>query len=203
MVNLEELGMRDYVVLIDQSGSMAESVGKSGVTRWKAVEEYAVAVARECEKLDADGIVVYTFNKNFSRYESVTADKVADIFHSSSPMGGTDFVPVLTDVFNRHFAGKKPSTVIIFTDGEPSDGAVGQKAVASLLVNTANKLESDSELGITFIQVGDDRGAKDFLKKLDDDLQGAGAKFDIVDAKTCDDLETMSVQDVLLAAVND
>lgn len=199
-----DVGMRNYFVAVDRSGSMSESVGKgSSVTRWDAVKEYVISVARECDKLDADGIDVYFFNKSFGRYENVNADKVKDIFASTSPQGGTDFVPVLKDIFEHHFKGDKPSTVLVFTDGEPSDGVEGQKAVAKLLIEAANKLEADSELAVSFLQVGRDPAAAAFLKKLDDDLAGAGAKFDIVDSKTCDDLETMSITDVLLAAVND
>ena len=51
--------------------------------------------------------------------------------------------------------------------------------------------------------MGEDLAATQFLKKLDDELESVGAKFDIVDTKTCDDLNTMTIQDVLLAAIND
>lgn len=204
MLTEKDLGMRNYVVCIDRSGSMGESVGKgSPVTRWDAVKEYALTMARECEKFDDDGIDVYLFNTKFEKFPNTTADKVDDIFKKNSPMGGTNFVPVLQDVFNCHFASNKPTTVLVFTDGEPSDGATGQKAVAKLLIDTANKLEGDAELGISFIQIGRDPAATAFLKKLDDDLQSAGAKFDIVDAKTCDDLDSVNPTDILLAAVND
>lgn len=195
---------RNYVLLIDRSGSMGESVSPSSrVSRWEAVREVTQAVARECAKLDSDGIDVYFFNKSFTRFESVTPEKVGEIFSSVSPMGGTDFVPVLSDVFKNHFSHDKPTTVLVITDGCPSDGAEGQKATARLLIETANKIEGDAELAVSFVQIGRDPAASDFLRKLDDGLQSAGAKFDIVDAKTCDDLENMSITDVLLAAVND
>jgi uncharacterized protein with von Willebrand factor type A (vWA) domain len=199
-----DLSMRNYFVVVDRSGSMSEPVSKgSTISRWDAVQEYTLSVARECDKLDSDGIDVYLFNKSFSRYENVTADKVKDIFASTGPQGGTDFVPVLKDIFAHHFKGDKPSTILVFTDGEPSDGVEGQKAVAKLLIETANKLEADAELAVSFLQVGRDPAATAFLKKLDGDLTGAGAKFDIVDSKTCDDLDTMSITDILLAAIND
>lgn len=195
--------MRNYFVVIDRSGSMSEPVKKGGTSRWEAVQEYTLAIARECAKLDDDGIDVYLFNKSFSSHFNTTADKVKDLFASTSPNGGTDFVPVLKAVFDRHFQQDKPSTVVVVTDGEPSDGEAGQKALIKLLKETAGKLEADNELGITFIQVGDDKAASAFLKKLDDDLVAEGAKWDIVDTKTCDELESLSITDVLLAAIND
>lgn len=197
---------RDYVLLIDASGSMSEAVGRgNNSSRWKYAQESVMAVARKIQELDPDGIDVYTFNKTFRHFPNTTADKVAEIFRTSGPGGGTDFVPVLTDVFKKHFskADDRPTTVVVVTDGEPSSGVDGQKAVAKLIVENANKLEADADFGLLFLQIGDDPGATAFLKKLDDDLQRAGAKFDIVDSKTADDLENISIEELLLAAVND
>jgi hypothetical protein len=167
------------------------------------MREYVSSVTRKCCELDADGIDVYLFGKSYTKFENVTAEAASDIFKKNSPGGGTDFIPVMTDVFNKHFAGDKATTVLVVTDGEPSEGVSGQKALAKLLVEAANKLESDNDLAVQFIQIGDDEGAAKFLKKLDDDLVSAGAKYDIVDTKTCDDLENMSIEDVLLAAIKD
>jgi hypothetical protein len=201
---MTDLSNRNYVLVVDKSGSMAEPVGRSKpMSRWDAMREYVSVVTRKCCELDADGIDVYLFGTKFSKFENVTVEVADQIFKKNSPMGGTDFVPVLTDVFNKHFSGDKPTTVLVVTDGQPSDGVDGQKALAKLLVATANKIEADNELAVQFLQIGDDPDAAKFLKKLDDDLQGAGAKFDIVDTKTCDDLESMSLEEVLLAAISD
>ena len=201
---MTELNTRNYVLVVDKSGSMADPVGRSKpVSRWDAMKEYLSVIVRKCCELDDDGIDVYFFGTKFSKFENVTVDVVDGLFNKVSPMGGTDFVPVLTDVFNKHFSGDKPTTVLVVTDGQPSDGVDGQKALAKLLVNTANKIEADNDLAVQFIQIGEDPEASRFLKKLDDELQGAGAKFDIVDTKTCDDLETMSLEEVLLAAIQD
>jgi hypothetical protein len=201
---MTDLSNRNYVLVVDKSGSMAESVGKGkSLSRWDAMQEYLSAVTRKCGQLDSDGIDVYFFGTKFTKFENVTADMADSLFKKNSPMGGTDFIPVLTDVFNKHFSGYKPTTVLVITDGAPSDGVDGQKALAKLLVSTANKIEADGDLAVQFIQIGDDLNAAQFLKKLDDDLQGAGAKFDIVDTKTCEDLENMDLEAVLLAAIND
>jgi hypothetical protein len=64
-------------------------------------------------------------------------------------------------------------------------------------------MERDEELAISLIQVGNDATATRFLKALDDELQGAGAKFDIVDTITLDDMENLTLAEVLLNAVND
>lgn len=196
---------RDYVLLLDRSGSMGEVVSKSNSqSRWKYAEESTKALARRIGEFDSDGIDVYPFGSGFQKITGVTADKVAEIFTNTAPNGGTDFVPVLTEVFAEHFRkGNKPTTVIVMTDGEPSNGDAGKKALKDLIVATTKKLEGDAELAVSFLQVGDDPAATKFLKELDDDLVKAGAKFDIVDTKTFADLEGMSAEEFLTAAVND
>ncbi|MDB9459233.1 hypothetical protein PN473_12600, partial [Dolichospermum circinale CS-545/17] len=85
------------------------------------------------------------------------------------------------------------------TDGEPDD----RKAVFEVIIQATRQMEKDEELGISMIQVGSDAQATKFLKALDDQLQGVGAKFDICDTITLDDLEDMSLTDVLMNAITD
>lgn len=205
MIMINDLNKRDYVLVLDRSGSMSKTVkSSSNQTRWNAMQEVATSVARKCQELDDDGIDLYLFNNSFKKFENTTPEKIEEIFNKTSPNGGTDFVPVLSEVIKTHFSrSNKPTTVLVVTDGEPSDGATGQRELAKLIIETTKKLESGDDLGIEFLQVGDDPAARDFLRKLDDQLESAGAKYDIVDTKTFEELENMSLEEVLLAAVND
>jgi hypothetical protein len=72
-----------------------------------------------------------------------------------------------------------------------------------VIIEASRRMDRDEELAISFIQVGSDQTASRFLKALDDDLQGAGAKFDICDTVTLDDMEGMTLQEVLLNAIHD
>ena len=201
MIGQEQLGARDYVVVIDKSGSMGEPWKKgTTVSRWDHAKESVMALARKCDELDDDGIDVYTFNMSFKAFSGVHADKVAEIFAKESPHGGTDFVPVLTEVFAAAKKSGKPTTVLVITDGQPSEPS-GEEALKKLITKTANSLEGGDELGIGFIQIGDDPHARDFLKMLDTGLKDA--KFDIVNTKTCDEMENVTIEQVLLDAVND
>lgn len=199
----EGLKMRRYVAVIDQSGSMSDVVKKgSSQSKWNYARESTLALARKCEELGGT-LDVYTFNSGYQYYPGAGAVKVTEIFQQQGPVGGTNFIPVLQDVVKKHFEANKPTTCMIVTDGAPSDGVSGQQALAKLIIETSNKLEADGDLGFGFIQVGDDADATRFLQGLDDDLQGKGAKFDIVDAKTSDEVEKIGLEAVLLAAVND
>ena len=197
---------RDYTLIIDKSGSMSTPDQLGGKSRWDAAQESTLAVARKCEQFDPDGITVYLFSGRFKRFESVTSSKVAQIFQENDPSGSTNLAAVLLDATSNYFQRKtagqtKPSgeTILVITDGEPDD----RRAVMKVIIDASRLMDRDEELAISFIQVGSDATATRFLKALDDELQSAGAKFDIVDTVTLDDMENMTLAEVLLNAIAD
>jgi Mg-chelatase subunit ChlD len=197
---------RDYTLIIDKSGSMSTPDQMGGRSRWDIAQESTLALARKAEQFDPDGITVYVFSGRFKRYDDVTSAKVAQIFLENDPSGTTNLAGVLQDALNNYFqrkaAGKtKPNgeTILVITDGEPDD----RKAVFEVIIHATRQMECDEELGISIIQVGSDAQATKFLKALDDQLQSVGAKFDICDTVTLDDLEEMSLVDVLTNAITD
>jgi len=197
---------RDYTLIIDKSGSMSTPDQPGGRSRWHTAQESTLALARKCEQFDPDGITVYLFSGRFKRYDNVTSDKVAQIFQENDPSGTTDLAGVLKDACDRYLQNKasgqaKPNgeTILVITDGEPDD----RKAVMRVIIEASRRIERDEELAISLIQVGNDPTATRFLKVLDDELQGAGAQFDIVDTITMDDMENFTLTEVLLNAIND
>ncbi len=197
---------RDYTLIIDKSGSMSTPDQRGGRTRWQEAQESTLALARKCEQFDPDGITVYVFSGRFKRYDDVTAAKVEQIFLENDPSGTTNLASVLQDAANSYFQRKaagqtKPAgeTIIVITDGEPDD----RRAVMEVIVNASRKMDSDEELAVSIIQVGSDASATKFLKALDDQMQDVGAKFDICDTMTIDDMGDMSLADVLMNAIAD
>jgi uncharacterized protein with von Willebrand factor type A (vWA) domain len=194
---------RDYTLIIDQSGSMSVAEQPNGKSRWEILQEGTLALARKCEEFESDGITVYLFSSRFQRYENVNSCKVNQIFQENQPQGGTNLTSVLQDATNNYFQRKnagqsKPEgeIIIVVTDGVPDD----RMAVTDVIVNASRQMERDEELGISFIQVGSDLKVTKFLKSLDEQLQSVGAKFDIVDTVTMDD---MGLTEVLLNAIVD
>jgi uncharacterized protein with von Willebrand factor type A (vWA) domain len=197
---------RDYTLIVDKSGSMSTTDSKNGRSRWETVQESTLAIARKCEQFDPDGLTVYVFAGRFKRYENVTTEKVEQIFQENDPSGGTDLAAVLLDATDQYFQRKrlgqaKPQgeTILVVTDGEPDD----RQAVMQVVINATQHMDRDEELAISFVQVGADPQATRFLRILDDELQSAGAKFDICDTITIDGLEDTSLTDVLLNAILD
>jgi uncharacterized protein with von Willebrand factor type A (vWA) domain len=197
---------RDYTLIIDKSGSMSTRDKPGGLSRWQIMQESALALANKCTELDPDGITVYLFSGKFKRYDNVNGAKVISIFQENDPSGRTDLAGVLADALNNYFQRKASGTtqangetILVVTDGEPDD----RKAVMQVIMDASQKIDRDEELAISFIQVGTDEAATKFLKILDDDLERAGAKFDIVDTITMNDMEDLTLREVLLNAIID
>jgi hypothetical protein len=131
---------------------------------------------------------------------------VAQIFQENEPSGTTDLAGVIQDATNNYFRRKaagqaKPNgeTILVITDGEPDD----RKAVMRVIIEASRHMDRDEELAISLIQVGNDATATRFLKALDDEMTSAGAKFDLVDTITLDDMENFTLTEVLLNAIAD
>lgn len=189
----------DIIVVIDASGSMAETDMPGGKSRWEAMQESTLAFARDVEKFDSDGIDVITFGgSNIEVSTGVTADKVKEVFAKRSPRGGTPLTEALQAAFQAAGKSDKKDFILVFTDGVPDD----RSSAAQAIIDQSHKQETDDALTVLFVQVGKDASAAAYLKSLDDDL--TNAKFDIVDAKTLAEAEAFATTaDLLVAAIND
>jgi len=205
---VSRLQNRDYVLLIDKSGSMGTSDMKGGRSRWKAAQETTEQIAREITALDPDGIKVVLFGSDVRTYNNVTADKVHELFQENSPGGSTGLTEALDESFKDYLSRKKAGKtqpngeiMVVMTDGEPDDESSALKSI----VNFGNQLDNaDEEYGIEFVQVGQDAGAARFLKTLDDDLTSKyRAKYDIVNTKNLSEVEKIGVTAMLEAALDD
>lgn len=197
---------RDYTLILDKSGSMSVSDKPGTPSRWVAAQESTLALARKCEQLDPDGITVYVFSSRFKRYDNVTSNQVENIFLENDPMGVTNLAPPLQDAADRFFQRKasgqltkEGETILVITDGEPTD----RREVIETIVAITQRMERDEELAISLIQVGNDQGAYQFLKALDDQLKEVGAKFDICDTITLDEMADVPLLEVLMSAIQD
>jgi hypothetical protein len=205
MNNESIVNNRDYTLIIDKSGSLTTDDG-IGKTRWEIAQESTIALAERCDEIDPDGITVYLYSGRFRRYDNVTANKIRDIYAQNEPMGKSDLKSVLQDALNNYFQRKAEGltktngeTMLVITDDIPDE----PKEIIRLIIDASQKVDHDAELGISFIQIGQDKKAREYFKALDDLLEQAGAKFDIVDTVTMDDLNSMSLEQVLLNALID
>lgn len=207
MTDLSRLQNRDYVLVLDKSGSMGmykDCAG--GKSRWEAAQESTLAIASKITELDPDGIKVVPFAGSWKTYDNTTAEKVAQVFAENEPMGSTNLAGALQSVFDDYLSRKKAGKTqangeitLVVTDGVPDD----ESAVAKAIVAFSKNLDSDNEYGIEFVQVGRDVHARDYLKRLDDHLTAEGAKFDIVNTKTMEELENTTLTEALIASLDE
>jgi Mg-chelatase subunit ChlD len=173
----------DFKLIIDGSGSMAEE-HKNGVSRWQYMQESTLGIARELSKIDSDGIDVCIFSGGQAKlYNNVTGDKVKEVFANHRPSGGTPMAEALQAVLDAGKKSSKKQFILVATDGLPDN----KDALANVIRKQANSQQADDECTILFMQVGYDAGATKYLEELDDHL--SGVKFDIVDAKTIDQVD--------------
>ena len=185
---------RDYGIIVDKSLSMWMG------GRWKAAEKAVEFLAPKITAADADGITLYFFSSSdkFRRFPNVTsAEAVKAAWSSQEPDGETDLAHALKCAFEDR--GSKPMTLLIITDGMPDN----KDLVMQRIIDVSKTIRHDSELSISFIQVGDDSGAEAFLAALDDDLVSRGAPFDIVDKLTCKELHGLSSNELIEKSLAD
>lgn len=189
----------DFIIAIDKSGSMGETDMPGGRSRWEAVQESAISIAREVGKIDSDGLGLVLFSgTGVTSHDGVGVDKIKEVFAQNRPAGSTPLAEALEAAFKLAGKSDKKDFIIVFTDGVPDN----QEAAANAIRNQANNQPQDDACTVLFVQVGYDAQATKYLQNLDDNL--TGAKFDIVDAKTMDQVDAYpSIVDLIVHAIND
>ena len=168
----------NFLILIDTSGSMGSNdAGKVG-TRLQRAKESVIGLVGELSQVDEDGIdVIFFGGETVTHVPNVKSTADVDAAFNRRASGGTPTADALTKAFEVAGRSDKPDFIVVITDGEPNN----RQAVKNVIIEQANSQDTDEELTILFIQIGDDPSAASFLADLDDGLH---AKFDIVDTMT-------------------
>ncbi len=156
--------------------------------RWQQAHSQILDIAAHCHGLAAHGLMVYrTLADGFQAHQNVDTAELQFLMSTASTPERLAFAPLLQTIFDRYFAdkaaGKQAANgeiILILIDNEPTD----RLAIAKQIVAASHKLDHGDELGIGWLQVGDDYITRGFLVTLDDHLRTNGAKFDIVDHKS-------------------
>lgn len=187
---LLQLVKYDTVIIVDDSSSMAGPL-------WFEAREALAGVAELASKYDADGIDIYFLNSPLVGNGLRHASEVKRLFDQVEPDGITptgekleelllDYLLRLEHAKERADAGDhsalreiKPVNYLVITDGAPSDDP------ETVIVTAARRLDAGkfpiTQVGIQFIQIGNDPDAGEALRELDDDLAGKYGVRDIVD----------------------
>ncbi|KAG8724667.1 hypothetical protein FRC09_015811 [Ceratobasidium sp. 395] len=209
---LELLKEYDTVFLIDDSGSMAGSL-------WREAGKALEGVARVAAQYDDDGIDLHFLNCRESMLGVTSEQQVRDLFTRLQPRGQTPTGARLDSLLRPYISsieqayqdtgstdpsvtGIKPINFIVITDGAPTDEP------EDVIVAAARRLDQGnfplSQLGVQFVQIGNDPEAKTALEELDDDLSGKYGIRDIVDTTpyTQGGLNGETLIKILLGGIN-
>jgi Mg-chelatase subunit ChlD len=191
----------DVVIFIDASGSMNDEIaGEKVITKWSWCEQFVSPFAKGArQKLGNRGLTLVSFNGSHSIARSQTPEQVANFFRTTQADGATNLGSPLYEVLQGHLRDPKrrPLLVVILTDGMPNCGP----KVEGVIADATQALESEQDVRIAFLEVGDNGLSSAYLKYLDGYLQNDGAKFDVVDTLTFEQLKKSSFLDVLFKLI--
>lgn len=177
---LKVLENYDIVIILDDSYSMLVADGKGRRTRWDQAWDALATLVGVGTRYDRDGIEIHFLNE---RKADRTVKSEADLqrLRKEVPVPGRDSYTPTGDVLDtllleyRRKAGDSPGSTgvrkrifLVITDGaatdDPRDG----------IIDAAKFFQRKSfprdQVGIQFIQVGNDLEATKFLEELDTDL---------------------------------
>lgn len=193
--NLELNEGDDFIFLLDVSSSMGATDTPTGQTRYDFAKEKALAFCREAAKIDTDGISIFRFGHQITKFSDITPDKIESAFVGGPTEMSTETGKAIKAAWDEHVERKNEQTfVFIVTDGAP----VNKEEVKQVIIDITNKVKDEREFNIAFLQVGNDPNVAAFLSAIDDDLKGA--KYDIVDCKRLEDVTFMAA---VAGAMND
>jgi hypothetical protein len=201
---------RDYTIIIARSNGSRDPE-HPWYEEWVEAQASLIDLAKKCQEFDSDGITVYEASTPMWKFKNSNVARLAEILQrqNTEPDAATQteinlgepLKGALSDYFNLKTKGtkKKGAVIVAVLDEKPQNTA----AVAEIIVSAANKIDKDEEIGVSFIQIGDDLPTREFLTDLDRNLQAQGAKFDIVNTKFWHEIKRSSVVQFLIGAIND
>lgn len=173
----------DFIIALDVSASMDVKDCPGGLTRFDYALEKVKVFAHEAAKYDTDGVSIYRFGSDITKFPDITEDKIDLVIGGQPPTQCATLThEAIQQAYAEHVERRNDQTfLLIITDGQPSNEA----AVFSVIAEITHQIKDEKEFRIQFLTVGKQTIALiDFLRKLDDALPGA--KYDIVDVKELD-----------------
>lgn len=184
----------DTVFLLDDTGSMVETDGDEGRSRWEElIDSLRYTVEIVC-RYDKDGVEVHFLNQDEKDEDGITeGQRVLDLLtkevgpdeqgggtYISNPLWAVlaPYIDRFEDWKNRLLDRSMPRVkrpkmlnLIVITDGAAED----KEGVEDVIVNAAKRLDQlgapANQVGIQFLQIGKDNDAARWLKLLDDSLR--------------------------------
>jgi len=165
--------------------------------RWSEAKETLTGLVHMAGNYQSRGVDVHFLNSKRSEQRLRSRAKVDQLFKTVSPAGDGYLAEKLKTLLNPYLKGLesarhafdggnpnpclkiKPVNYIIITDGIPADNPV------DIIVHAAKWLDDHNyrlnQVGLQFVQIGDEESAAKALAELDDELSNTFKIRDMVD----------------------
>lgn len=171
-------------------------------TRWEKSIVAMHGMVKQVSKVDPDGLDIVCFGGSadgsetkkgkITVFRSVkNAKDIQKMVTSKLPSGpcnmGKAMDYVLHDAFKRGFK-KRPCGILVLTAGRPDDSERLEKSLQEAAEKIAKAGYKESPLSVTFVHVGDDEKAEDYMQHLSNNCMSTskskktGKVVDIVDS---------------------
>lgn len=159
-------------------------------TRWEKAVVSLDKIVGQVAKIDPDGVDIVCFGGEGEAqwYKNIKDTKnIEEMVNDKRPRGkcymGSAMEECLEYAFEKELA-KRPVAILVLTAGKPSDAEVLDASLLKAVQRLAENCEK-CPLSVTFVQIGHDEDATDYLQHLDNHIQAESAKsgemFDLVD----------------------
>lgn len=191
----------DIVMLIDQSGSMADVIDANGTSKWDWCSNQLTTFASQALVNTGRHFTVVTFNGEYHLRRDCTPEDVRQTFVRNSPGGPTDLATPLDFVLNDYMSGGRinPLLVVVLTDGMPARPDFIEKSI----VDITKRMTSPEQIKIVFFEIGNDADGAAVIRLFDAGLMSEGARYDIVDANSFARLQEVGLKLALYDTFND
>ncbi|TFK66969.1 hypothetical protein BDN72DRAFT_125427 [Pluteus cervinus] len=206
---LKLLNLYDTVIVVDDSGSMTWD------SRWEQsvnsnAGEALAQLAEVAAEYDKDGLDIRFLNSPKTELGVKDPQIVNQLFQRVSPSSGTPIggkmKGLLADYLERYEKNPdiKRVNYIVITDGAATDEPAN--SLDGVIVKFAKKLDElnapIAQVGIQFVQIGNDHNAKWFLQQLDDTLKSTHKIRDMVDTTVNEGPGKLDLIKVLVGGIN-
>jgi hypothetical protein len=189
------LAAREIIYMVDRSGSMSGNdtdptgQGRKNWQLWDSAREAGKSLFEVGSSLDANGKLDMIFwdadltGPRFVHQEVTSLSQLETMFKDNAPYGFTPLAEALEYAYQTKLRGllerAEPFTVVVLTDGVPSNGVETQSAAEEKVYQFFRKLVAahaltqpgrESLAAFSFVQAGDDASAEKFLSNLDDNM---------------------------------
>lgn len=167
-------------------------------TRWERAVVGLDKVVVQVTKVDPDGVDIVCFGGDESPdwYRNVKNTKgLEDMVNDKRPQGacnmGAAMDECIQDAFENKDMTKRPVAILVMTAGKPDDADELNDALTKAVGSLAENYEK-CPLSVTFVQIGDDPDAENYMTFLDGHIQAEcaanGETFDLVDTIKDEDI---------------